>query len=441
MAQKPENIIYGLEERPPLGAALLLAYQHMIPPVSLSIFAVMVARFIGLEGEAVRDIASMSLLASAVGVGLQALRKGSVGSGYLAAHAPSAIYLPASLAAGAAGGPALIWGMTLFAGIFEAVLSRILPYLKRVFPPQVSGVVVTMVGLSLVAVAIRKFLGLDAEDHISELREVSVASLTMIILIGLSVWGKGWLRLYSILMSIGIGYIASLLLGIVDDRVFEMIARSAWFDIPSWQAHGWSFDWGLAPVFLVAALAASAKTVGLVVASQKINEPDMQEVDMNRAAKGVLADGLATAVAGLLGSTGCNVSPTSVSLTEATGATSRVVGFYTAGLLVLACFFPKVITLIALMPKPIMGSILVYAVCVITFSGLKLIMSAEPGPRLTYLVGFSILAGLSVELVPNVYDQLPAWGQLAFKSPVTVSAIVAIVLNLVFQIGRKEKSE
>ncbi len=409
MAQKPENIIYGLEDRPPLGAALLLACQHMIPPVSLSIFAVMVARFIGLEGDAVRDIAAMSLLASAVGVGLQALRKGPVGSGYLAAHVPSAIYLPASMAAGTAGGPALIWGMTLFAGIFEAALSRVLPYLKRVFPPQVSGVVVTMVGLSLVAVAIRKFLGLDPEDHISELKEVSVASLTMITLMGLSVWGKGWLRLYSILISIGLGYIASLLLGIVDERVFEVIAHSAWFDIPAFQNHGWSFDWGLAPVFFVAALAASAKTVGLVVASQKINDPDMQEVDMNRAAKGVLADGLATAVAGLLGSTGCNVSPTSVSLTEATGATSRVVGFYTAGLLVLACFFPKVIALIALMPGPIMGSILVYAVCVITFSGLKLIMSAKPGPHLAYLVGFSILAGLSVELVPHVYDQLPSW--------------------------------
>jgi xanthine permease XanP len=438
---KPTNIIYGVDDKPPLGTCLLLACQQLIPPASLTMFAVVVGQHIGLGPLLVEHMVTMSLLAAAVGVALQALRRGPVGSGYLASQTPSAIYIHASIAAGLAGGPSLIWGMTLVSGLFESALSRLVRRLKRVFPPQVSGIVVAMVGLSLVGVAVRKSLGLDAQDHISELEEVIVASLTLGCLVALSVWARGWLRLYSILISIALGYAVALPMGVVDEQAFLEIGRVDWLDLPSLHMPGWSFDWALLPPFIVAAFAATAKTVGLVVTSQKINYPDEKEADMERAGNGVLADGLGNTLAGLLGTIGLNTSPTSVSLTEATGATSRIVAFYTAGLLVISCFFPKIIAVIAMMPKPIMGAILVYSVCVISFNGLQLIMSCKHTPKLTFLVGLSMLAGLSVEMVPGLFDQLPDWGQHTFKSPVTVSAVTAILLNLVFQAGEKRQKK
>lgn len=439
MDSKSTGLIYRVDDFPPWGSTVLLASQHMIISVSYSIFAVLVMREIGASSQEIQNVTAMALIAAGLGVILQSLKKGPVGSGYLAAHVSSAIYIPASLAAGAAGGPALIWGMTLAAGAFEALLSRVFSKLRVVFPPVVCGVVIVMVGFSLIRVALERFLGLAPGDTITEFREVFVSGITLAGLVGLSVWGWGRLRLYCLLLSIAAGCGVAIFTGILGEKELEEIAKAPWFALPRPFHHGWSFDSDFLGPFLVAALAAAAKTSGLIVTLQGVNHPKQKQPDMKNVSRGILADALGTVTCGLLGTIGTNLSPTSVSLNSATGASSRIISRVTGGLVLAMGLSPKVAIFISMLPGPVMGAVLIYAVCIISFSGLKLIMSGTPDNRVTYLVGLSLLAGLGAEIVPNLYDKLPHFIELVFHSSITVTAVVAIALNLIFLLGRPQE--
>lgn len=433
-ALKPTGIILGVDDRPGWGVLFLLACQHVIIPISYSVFAVVAVRAAGGTPVEIERVTTMALLAAAVGVTLQGLKRGPIGSGYLAAHISSFIYLPASLAAGALGGLPLIWGMTLVAGLFEAALSRVFHLLKSVFPPVVCGVVVTMVGFSMVNVAMERFLGMDQTDHICTFGELSVSGLTLVCLIVLSLLSKSKLRLFSLLLSLMVGYLAAWALGLVGEETTSAIERASWLALPDIGHAGWKFDSRLLAPFLVAGLAAAVKTSGLIITSQRINDPDWQEPDMKNVGRGVLADALGTVTSGLLGTIGTNLSPTSVGLTSSTGATSRYIGFAVGLLVAASAFLPKITVFISTLPVPVMGAVLVYAVCIISGSGLKLIFSEPWNLQRTFLVGISFLVGLSVEVNPHLYHQLPGWLQLIFDSPITMSALAAIGLNLAFKL-------
>ena len=116
-------------------------------------------------------------------------------------------YLSASILAGKIGGLPLIFGLTAAAGIFEGVLSRLLQYLRVLFPPEVTGLVVSMVGIELVGLGCPRFLGY-AGGQIDK-RATLIACLTLAAMIGPTVWGKGRLRLYPIVLGLATGYTAS----------------------------------------------------------------------------------------------------------------------------------------------------------------------------------------------------------------------------------------
>lgn len=325
--------------------------------------------------------------------------------------------------------------MTLVAGVCEALLSRLLPRLKAVFPPEVCGVVITMVGFSLIRVALLDFVGQSGADHITEPRELLVSALTLSCLVGLSVWGRGSLRLYCLLISLLVGYLASLATGLLGPPTLETLVREPWFALPRLAHPGWKFSAAMLLPFLITALAAAMKAMGLILTLQGINFPEQKTPDIKNVSRGVLADALGAVTAGLLGAIGTTVSPTSVSLNTATGATSRRIAFVAAGMVFLVALLPKLVAFICAIPSPVMGAVLVYAVCIISFSGLQLIIAAKHGTHTIYLIGLSLLAGLGAEIIPQIYEELPHWAALAFHSPITVTAVVAIGLNLLFRIG------
>jgi NCS2 family nucleobase:cation symporter-2 len=146
------------------------------------------------------------MIALAVASVVRALPRGQVGSGYLAVPVFSAIYLGPSVLAARAGGLPAVFGMTIFAGAVQIVLSRFLHRLRPVFPPAVSGFIVCIVGIQLGLVGMEHALAVSDYHRPSFLPEGGVAVLTLATCLGLSVWGAGFIRLVCSLVGLITGF-------------------------------------------------------------------------------------------------------------------------------------------------------------------------------------------------------------------------------------------
>jgi len=436
MAERPSNLLYGVDDKPPMLSTLLLGLQHTFVMSSTLILPVVVVSEIGESLDVVQSVVSYTMIAAGLTTILQALKKGPIGSGYLCPHLCGPSYLAASIQAGWLGGLPLLFGMTTLAGLFEALFSRIVRRLQGLFPPEVTGLVVLMVGVALVPLAASKFLGVETEDAIIDPLNVSVGLITLATMIGLNIWGQGTLRLYCVLIGLGVGYLASYLLGILGDSEVNYIWNAPFMALPDRSHIGWSVNWSLVVPFLIASLASTVKTIGDLLTCQKINDDAWERPDMKSISGGLLADGCGSVFSGLLGGMGISTSSSNVGVSVATGATSRQIAFAAGLIFVLFAFFPMLTGMYSIMPKPVMGAILVFVTCFMVMAGMKIIMSTTMDFRGTFVVGIALVFGLSVDILPGLYTNIHPWLAPIFSSSLTLSTITAITLNKVLRINQ-----
>src|SRR5215813_13226023 len=105
--------------------------------------------------------------------------------------------------------------------------------------------------------------------------------------------------------------------------------------------------------------------------------------------------------------------------------------------------FPKLVAFIAIVPPPVAGAMFLLVVSYNLIAGMQIIMSRMMETRHTYIIGLSLLFGLSADAMPSAYAQLPAWLRPLFASGLTLATAMVVVLNAVFRIGisRRKKIE
>jgi xanthine permease XanP len=442
MAQKrkPANLIYGLDDRIPLPICLLLGLQHSFHVTTALIFAIIVLQGMGASIAQAGFFISMSLLSGGIAVILQALNKKGIGSGYFAPSVCEPAYISASVMAAKIGGLPLVLGMTALSGLFEIVLSRVVHRLRRIFTPEVMGLVVTMVGISVIPVATRNFLGIVGDSTRINPDVLIVSMITLGTMVTITVWSKGKLRLFSVIIGMITGYIVSYLTGLMPAAHLRQILDKPLLALPDLTMLSWSFDPSLIIPFLIASLCTSVKTIGNLTTCQKINDADWKRPDMPNLKKGLLADGMSVSISGLLGGMGQSTASSNIGLSVGTGATSRQIAFATGGILIGLAFLPRFAEIFVVMPQPVMGATPLFAVCFIIFTGLQIMMSRMMDPRKIFILGISMIFGLSVTALLNVYSQVQIpWLRPIFASSLYLSTLLAIGLTVIFQIGLKKK--
>ncbi|HBL23816.1 MAG TPA: xanthine permease [Deltaproteobacteria bacterium] len=440
MTKKPANLLYGVDDRPPAGICMVLAIQHIFFLTSGFIVVAIVMGQIGCSPDLIRNVVSMTMIASGIATILQALNRGPVGSGYLCTEGTDPSFLSVSVLAGTVGGLPLIFGMTIVSGIIECLLSRVMHRLRVIFPPDVTGVVLTMVGLNIVPIMILDFMGIEDKNTPIETANVLVAAITLAIMAGTSVWSKGKLRLYSVIIGIAGGYCASILLGVLTPSQMREITLAPVVSLPDISHIGYSFDPALLIPMVIVTLASTLKSVASLTMCQKINDTAWTRPDLVNIGKGTLADGLASVVGGSLGVLGKSLYAASVGLTVATGATSRIIAYYIGGLFIALAFLPKLAAVFSIMPKPVMGAAMVYMVCFMVISGIQMMTSRMIDNRKTFVIAVSLMFGMSVDIFPNLYQHAHPLLKPFLSSSLTVTTVLAIVLNLIMRIGISQRA-
>ncbi len=435
--KRPKNYTYWLDEAPPHGVTLLSGFQHIGLVCGFLPIPLAVAREAGLTDARTVDLISVSMLVLGITAILQVLRRGPVGSGLLAPSCFSGAYLGPSLLAVKAGGLPLVLGMTLFGGCVEAGLSRVLRYVRPYLPPEIAGFVVMLVGVTVGGLGVRYVLGIAGAAPAGA-RELVVSVVTLGLMVGLNIWGRGAPRLFCALLGFVGGYVAAALLGVLPMTEIEKMMKAPLLDVPAVGDVGWSFDVALIIPFAVAAMAACLKTVGDLTTAQRLNDADWVRPDLRNISRGALANGIGSALAGFLGTAGLNASTANIGLAGATGVTSRCIAYVTGAIFIALAFMPKLSGLLAVMPRPVMGAALMFVSAFIVVSGLQIITSRLLDARRTFVIGLSFIIAIAVDISPAYFRTMPESVQPLFGSSLVVGMLAAILLNLIFRIGARK---
>lgn len=431
------QLIYTRNQVPPLRDLILLSIQQLMLLMTSAILPAIFVKEIGGSLGFSISLISLTMIISGIGSIIQGFRiKGILGSGYLCPNVCGPSYFSLSLQAMWMGGMPLLRGMIIFAGLIEMLLAPVVRYMRYFFPPVVVGIVVANVGISIIPLIIANFVGSPYKNDLIIWQDVVTGIFTLFIITAFNVWGKGFIKLYCLLLGIALGWIFYLLIAPEVQTNSQLFTNIPILALPKYHFDFFSikFDWLLVIPFLVISISGSLKSFGNLIAAQKITEGPKDEIDMKPISGGLLADGLSTAMAGLFGSMAVDTSSSNVGLAAATKAVSRWIGILAGAMFLVAGFFPKIALYISLIPSPVVGASMTFAVVFMVVTGFQEIFSEKLDQRKIAVIGLSIIFGLATQFIPEIFAALPKTLQPMFSNSLTSSTILAIVLYQVFHL-------
>jgi len=441
---RPLDLIYGLDDRPPVTRLLMLAFQHVAVICPYLVFVTLILREAHASVAVATSAVSLAMLGIALMTVLQAQRFGWIGSGFLAPPVVSAIYFAPAIAAAQRGGIAAVCGMTILAGLSEALFAWILPHARKIFSPVVSGLIVMAVAAELGLIGVHAFLGLaSAHKSLSGMPTtisspaVATATLTLIVMLSFGVWGRGLARLLCALIGLGVGLLVAIPMGLFAHKDLAAMATTPLFSLPDPTILSYRFVPNLVIPFVIASVASGLRTIGVITTAERINDSSWTRPDLANVRAGVMADGIGCALGGLLAAPGLSTAPSLVGLEKVTGATSRTVAYAIAGWFVALACFPKIGAILLALPLPVIGAALVFNASSMFVGGVQIITSRPVTMRTTFIIGVSFLFALSREVYPEFFLALPGWAHQFTDSILTIGVICGVVLNALFLIGER----
>lgn len=437
------ELIYGLEDRPPLKETFFAALQHMLAIfVAIITPPLIIAGALKLDLETTGYLVSMSLMVSGIATFIQCRTLGPIGCGLLCIQGTSFSFIGPVISAGMTGGLASIFGATIVASTVEMFVSRILKYTRRIITPLISGIVVTLIGMSLIKVGIIACGGgfaAKTNGTFGSFQNLGLAALVLCSIIFFNRSSNRYLRMSSIVIGLAIGYAVSWAIGMVN---FSAVNSYAGFNIPMPFKYGITFDWGaiigLGLVYLITAIEA----YGDVTANSMISgQPVRGEKFMRRAQGGILADGFNSMLAGFLNSFPNSIFAQNNGMIQLTGVASRYVGYFIAGFLVLLGLFPAVGLVFSLMPDPVLGGATLLMFGTVAAAGIRIIASQRIDRKAVLVMALSFSIGLSVELVPEILTQFPETIRNIFASGITAGGLTAIIANALIHIDEYKNNK
>ncbi|EOW9102406.1 uracil-xanthine permease family protein [Vibrio cholerae] len=445
------DLVYQLNDRPPLPQTIFAALQHLLAMfVAVITPSLIICQSLGVPADQTNTIISMSLFASGLSSFIQIRTFGPIGSGLLSIQGTSFNFLGPIIGAGLAlkaGGAdietmmAAIFGTILVASSAEILLSRVLQFAQRIITPLVSGIVVTLIGLTLVQVGLISMGGgyaAMADGSFGSLDKLALAGTVLAIIVLLNRAHNPYVRVASIVIAMLVGYVMAYLMGMVNT---DNLAQTQLIALPIPMQYGLGFDWSLFIPLVLIFLITALEAIGDITATSEVSgEPVKGPVYMKRIKGGVLADGINSALAAVFNSFPNSTFSQNNGVILLTGVASRYVGYFIAGMLVLLGLFPGVASFVQLIPEPVLGGATIVMFGTIAAAGVRIISRVDLDRRAILIMALSFSMGLGIAQKPEILQFMPEFIKNLFSSGVAAGGITAIVLNLLLPEVRRDEN-
>jgi xanthine permease XanP len=440
MATRDEaELIYKLDDKPGFAESTFAAIQHVLASfVGIITPTLIIGGVLGLGSE-VPYLISMALIVSGVGTIIQARRPFGIGAGMICVQGTSFAFLSSVLAAGfiakaQGGGPneilSMIFSVCMLGAFVEIFLSQFLQYMKRVITPLVTGIVITIIGISLIKVGMTDMAGGFKAPDFGSVENLSLGALVLFSVIVFNRSSNQWLRLSSVVIGLAIGFVVAFALGKVN---FDNLANLPAFSIPEPFKYGLSFDWGaFIPIALIYFITAIESTGDITANCMISGQPIQGESYLKRIKGGVLGDGINSLIAAVFNTPPNTTFSQNNGVIQLTGIASRHVGYYIGGILMILGLFPVVGGVLQNMPKPVLGGATLVMFATIAAAGIKILAQVELNRRNMLIMAVAFGLGLGVTMVPDALTNLPDLIKNVLSSSITTGGLAAIILNLLF---------
>jgi NCS2 family nucleobase:cation symporter-2 len=429
--------VHPVDQGLPAGRLTLLGLQHMSIMYAGSVAVpLIVGSALKLDAATIGLLVNADLLVAGIATLIQSIGIGRVLGIRLpvVAGATFSVVNPMILIASQYGLTA-VYGAMLASGVFGLLLAKPFAKMIRFFPPLVSGTLLLVIGISLVAPGAGMIAGHDTQDPgYAAPSRIALAFGVIALVVVLTRALKGFLNQIGPLLSLAAGFVAAIPMGLVH---WNGIRDAGWFGLTS------PFHFG-APTFPIAAvlsmcvvmLVTFTESTADLIAVGEITGRRPTDADL---ARGLATDGLSAVLGGVMNSFPDTAFAQNVGLVQMTGVRSRWVVSVTGAVLVLMGLVPKVGAFIAAIPEPVIGAVAVVMFAMVATVGVQNLKKVEfSGNHNTFVVavalGVGLLPAFAMDRFGNsiFFQHFPAWLQTICGSPITVTAVVAFVLNLVF---------
>ncbi|GAA1802632.1 uracil-xanthine permease family protein [Nesterenkonia flava] len=419
----------GVNEMPPLKRAVPLAVQHLLAMfVGNAAPALIVGGAIGMATSEVTLMVQIAMIMSGVATLLQTLGVGPVGARLPVMQGTSFAFLAVAIPIGNEYGIGAVFGGAVIAGVVQVVFGGSMRWLARLFPPFVAGIIILIIGISLMPTAINYAAGgspAEAAGDLGALKYYGVAAVVVIVTVALNQFTRGFTSVAAVLIGLIAGYAVALAAGMVD---FSPVAEAGWFFAPAPLQFGLDFHSAAIVAITVIAIASSVESIGDITAVARTGAgraPTARELS-----GGVMADGIGTSIAAIFGGLPNTTYSQNTGVIALTGVVSRFVVAIAGGILLLAGFVPKIAAVFNTIPYPVLGGAVLVMFSMVASAGVQVIAQETLDRRALLILAVSLGSGLGFSLAPEeVLSGFQSDIQLLLGSGIVPAMLVAVVLN------------
>lgn len=326
-------------------------------------------------------------------------------------------------------GVGAIYGSIIASGIFVVLVSGIFSKIKKLFPPLVTGTVITVIGLTLIPVAVEKMGGGSAAaPDFGNTTSLLLAFVTIGLIIVIQVWGRGFIKSIAVLVGLVGGTLLAAVLGQVD---LAPVGQATWFHFLQPFYFGTpTFDVSSILLMIIISIVSMVESTGVYFALGDITGKHIGEEELK---KGYRAEGLAVILGGIFNTFPYTGFSQNVGLVQLSGIKTRRPIYYSAFFLIALGLLPKVGAVAQIIPESVLGGGMLVMFGMVAVQGMRMLSKVDyNNDKNLLIIAISIGFGLGFNMIPALFQQMPETVRMFTGNGIVMSSLTAIILNLLF---------